>query len=90
VVAINTEPPGPARAHHRHWTLRRADHLRTSASENIANVGSVAAGATVNVTLAASSVTTFVGPVGPEEIPDHQIGRSKVTAAASVSAPWLI
>jgi O-glycosyl hydrolase len=38
---------------------------RTSASENIANVGSVTAGATVNVTLAASSVTTFVGPVGP-------------------------
>jgi O-glycosyl hydrolase len=38
---------------------------RTSVSENIANVGSVTAGATVNVTLAASSVTTFVGPVGP-------------------------
>jgi O-glycosyl hydrolase len=38
---------------------------RTSASENIANVGSVTAGATVNVTLAASSVTTFAGPVGP-------------------------
>jgi O-glycosyl hydrolase len=38
---------------------------RTSASETIANVGSLTAGATVNVTLAASSVTTFVGPVGP-------------------------
>jgi O-glycosyl hydrolase len=38
---------------------------RTSASENIANVGSVAVGATVTVTLAASSVTTLVGPVGP-------------------------
>ena len=38
---------------------------RTSASENIANVGSVTAGATVNVTLAPSSVTTFLGPVTP-------------------------
>ena len=38
---------------------------RTSASENIASIGALAAGATVNVTLAASSVTTFVGPVTP-------------------------
>jgi O-glycosyl hydrolase len=38
---------------------------RTSASENIANVGSVTAGATVNVTLSPSSVTTFVGPITP-------------------------
>jgi O-glycosyl hydrolase len=38
---------------------------RTSASENIANVGALTAGATVNVTLAPSSVTTFAGPVGP-------------------------
>jgi O-glycosyl hydrolase len=38
---------------------------RTSASENIANVGTVTAGATANVTLAPSSVTTFVGPVSP-------------------------
>ena len=38
---------------------------RTSASENLASVGAVAAGATVNVTLAPSSVTTFVGPVTP-------------------------
>ncbi|MGA7742384.1 MAG: hypothetical protein ACLP66_02425 [Polyangia bacterium] len=38
---------------------------RTSASENLANVGAVTAGATVNVTLTASSVTTFVGPVTP-------------------------
>jgi O-glycosyl hydrolase len=38
---------------------------RTSASENLANVGTVTGGTTVNVTLAASSVTSFVGPVGP-------------------------
>ncbi len=38
---------------------------RTSASENLANVGAVTAGTTVNVTLAASSITTFVGPVTP-------------------------
>jgi O-glycosyl hydrolase len=38
---------------------------RTSASEDIASVGTVPAGATVNVTLAPSSVTTLVGPVGP-------------------------
>jgi O-glycosyl hydrolase len=38
---------------------------RTSASENLANVGAVTAGTTVNVTLAPSSVTTLVGPVGP-------------------------
>ena len=38
---------------------------RTSASENLANVGAVTAGTTVNVTVAPSSVTTFVGPVGP-------------------------
>jgi len=38
---------------------------RTSATENIANVGTVAGGATVTVTLAGSSVTTFVGPVTP-------------------------
>ena len=38
---------------------------RTSASENLADVGAVTGGTTVNVTLAPSSVTTFVGPVGP-------------------------
>jgi O-glycosyl hydrolase len=38
---------------------------RTSASENLANVGTVTGGTTVNVTLAASSVTSFVGSVGP-------------------------
>jgi glucuronoarabinoxylan endo-1,4-beta-xylanase len=37
---------------------------RTSSSENLASVGTVARGATVTVTLAASSVT-FVGPVSP-------------------------
>ena len=38
---------------------------RTSATENIANIGTVAGGATVTVTLAGSSVTTFVGLVAP-------------------------
>ena len=38
---------------------------RTSASENLANVGTVTGGTTANVSLAASSVTTFVGPVTP-------------------------
>jgi hypothetical protein len=38
---------------------------RTSATENIANVGTVAGGTTVTVTLAGSSVTTFVGLVTP-------------------------
>jgi len=38
---------------------------RTSASENIASVGTLAGGATVTATLPASSVTTFVGTVTP-------------------------
>lgn len=38
---------------------------RTSASEDIANVGSVTGGTTANVTLAPFSVTTFVGQVTP-------------------------
>ncbi len=38
---------------------------RTSASENLANVGALTGGTTVNVSLAASSITTFVGSVGP-------------------------
>jgi O-glycosyl hydrolase len=38
---------------------------RTSASEDLANVGALAGGTTVNVSLAAASITTFVGSVGP-------------------------
>jgi O-glycosyl hydrolase len=38
---------------------------RTSASENLTNVGALTGGTTVNVSLAPSSVTTFVGSVGP-------------------------
>jgi glucuronoarabinoxylan endo-1,4-beta-xylanase len=38
---------------------------RTSASENIASVGTLPGGATVNATLAPSSVTTFVTTVSP-------------------------
>jgi O-glycosyl hydrolase len=38
---------------------------RTSASENLANVGALTGGTTVSVSLAPSSVTTFVGSVGP-------------------------
>jgi O-glycosyl hydrolase len=38
---------------------------RTSASENLANVGALTGGTTVNVSLAPSSITTFVGSVGP-------------------------
>jgi O-Glycosyl hydrolase len=38
---------------------------RTSASENLTNVGALTGGTTVNVSLAASSITTFVGSVGP-------------------------
>jgi glucuronoarabinoxylan endo-1,4-beta-xylanase len=38
---------------------------RTSASENLSNVGALVGGTTVTVSLAPSSVTTFVGPVGP-------------------------
>ena len=38
---------------------------RTSASENLANVGALTGGTTVNVSLATSSITTFVGSVGP-------------------------
>ena len=38
---------------------------RTSASENIANIGTLTGGTTVTVTLVPTSVTTFVGPVTP-------------------------
>ena len=38
---------------------------RTSASENLTNVGALTGGTTVSVSLAPSSITTFVGSVGP-------------------------